>query len=661
MFTTLVKLLLLGTLVIQQPRSTTEILTDIETLIKEWKTPIPPPVESTFGKATIGATYNNFPAANAIATSLFTMPSSGTVSRLSIYFKGTSTSPDHEAGPAKGAIYASTAGEPGALVATTVEVIVPDNEDGWVDFVFTPGVPLVAGDYYLGINASTRKVGAMDTTGTNRNGADTYSDGPANPFPTSTISTLQKSIYATYVSSGEPPPPPPPGNAIVVQPGTGLQAALNAAPDGALIHLVAGGVYTGGVKIKKPVTIETGGITLPANQRVTLADASNFARVTTSMNLPAWDITASNVTIRKVSAYGAVGDLVLAGHGDASQTTLALQPENVTLDQVLLEGDVTNGLKRAVGLHAKNVTVKNSYIHQVFWVTDSSAIGGWNGTGPFNIVNNFISGGVETILIGGADPSIPGATPADILIEGNTLTFPLGWKGVKTRKNVVEFKTGKRITIQNNIIENSWTSGQVGWCLVITPSQYGGYPQATVEDLIFRQNIVRHCGGFASILGHGQNQSVRPTQTSARLAFSDNYIYDLDVALGDHGGLMILGNGPIDVSWTHNTISMNGNAFIRTSNDAPVPGFSFTGNLVNNIEPVDGQYYGLFLNGQYRGNELATRMPGAVFTGNAFVKVHATFKTNLPSNTWLATAADATYNQLTGIATGALTAFGRRP
>lgn len=154
----------------------------------------------TFGKTDIGtAQFNNFPTTNSSSVCRFTLTEPGVLNKLTIYYKGTSVSPLHEAGLVRGVVYDVVSGEPDTLVAETTPVNSPTT-DGWIDFPFSPPVELPAGDYYLGAHSATRKIGAMDTAGTNRTCTDTYSDGALVTWPIATdaTSTQQKSIYATY-------------------------------------------------------------------------------------------------------------------------------------------------------------------------------------------------------------------------------------------------------------------------------------------------------------------------------------------------------------------------------------------------------------------------------------------------------------------------------
>ena len=136
---------------------------------------------------------------------------------------------------------------------------------------------------------------------------------------------------------------------------------------------------------------------------------------------------------------------------------------------------------------------------------DSQAILGFNGPGPFKIVNNYLEGAGENIMFGGGDPSIPGLVPSDIEIRGNHLFKPLRWRPEAARstsgihwtvKNLLELKNAQRVLIEGNVLENVWAGEQNGSSVVLTPRNGGSAPWSVVQDVMFRNNIVRNAVGW---------------------------------------------------------------------------------------------------------------------------------------------------------------------
>ena len=122
------------------------------------------------------------------------------------------------------------------------------------------------------------------------------------------------------------------------------------------------------------------------------------------------------------------GTLIELGN-NASQTSSSLVPYNITLDRVYVHGQPYRGQKRCLTLDSASTDVLNSYFAECkHFGEDSQAIAGFNGPGPFRIINNYIEASTENIMFGGADPKISNLVPSDIEIRRNHITKPLGWR-----------------------------------------------------------------------------------------------------------------------------------------------------------------------------------------------------------------------------------------
>jgi hypothetical protein len=121
--------------------------------------------------------------------------------------------------------------------------------------------------------------------------------------------------------------------------------------------------------------------------------------------------------------------LLSFGTNGSSQTTLASVPHNIIVDRVYVHGDRTKGQKRCITLNGRSIEVLNSYVSECgSFDADAQAIIGYNGPGPFKIINNYLEGTGETIMFGGADPVITNLVPSDIEIRSNHITKPLSWR-----------------------------------------------------------------------------------------------------------------------------------------------------------------------------------------------------------------------------------------
>jgi hypothetical protein len=118
------------------------------------------------------------------------------------------------------------------------------------------------------------------------------------------------------------------------------------------------------------------------------------------------------------------GDLIALGEG-----TTATAPYDITMDRVYVHGHRYKGQRRGIALNARRVSVLNSYIADIASMSsDSQAICGWNGAGPFTIENNYLEASGENIMFGGADPAVTNLVPSDIVFRRNHFFKPLKWR-----------------------------------------------------------------------------------------------------------------------------------------------------------------------------------------------------------------------------------------
>jgi len=227
-----------------------------------------------------------------------------------------------------------------------------------------------------------------------------------------------------------------------VRGGESLQAAINAARPGDEIRLAPGATFTGNfvlpaVEGDRLITIRTdlADATLPpANQRVTPATASRFAKIVSPNTEPAlrtaprahhWRLMFIDFPATK----DGFGEIIRLGDGSSAQSDLSQVPYEITLDRVYVHGDPLYGQKRGIALNARTVTIRNSYISEIKAVgADSQAICGWNGPGPFSIENNYLEAAGEVFMLGGSDPPIQNLVSEDVLVRYNYMSRPMSWR-----------------------------------------------------------------------------------------------------------------------------------------------------------------------------------------------------------------------------------------
>lgn len=416
---------------------------------------------------------------------------------------------------------------------------------------------------------------------------------------------------------------------ITVPAGGDLQAALDAAKAGDTIVLEANAAYAGSFVLpRKPgteyITIRTSAsdTQLPPNTRVGPDDAPLMPKLLSSgKGLPALRTEPGahhyrliGIEIAPATQDALIYDLVSLGSGE--QTSLDDVPNNISIDRSYIHTFSDTPLKRGVALNSASTEITNSYIAGFKVVgQDSQAIGGWNGPGPFRIINNYLEGAGENVMFGGATPTISNLVPSDIEIRRNHFAKPRSWREgdpsyAGTRwsvKNLFELKNAQRVTIDGNLFEYNWADAQNGFAILFTPrSEDGAAPWAVVRDVAFTNNIVRHSGSVFNISGRDEPS---PSQQTTNIRIANNLFDDINNTWGG-GGIFLQVAGTAGVVVDHNTIFHSGN-IINAYGD-PTTGFVFT----NNIMPHN--QYGIKGDGRGSGND----------TINAFFP-DSTFKRNV--------------------------------
>jgi len=417
---------------------------------------------------------------------------------------------------------------------------------------------------------------------------------------------------------------PPSGRTIAVRAGGDLQSALNTAQPGDVITLEPGAVFRGNFSLPKKtgtawIVVRSGAPDekLPSpGTRVTPAFSPVMTKIVSPNSNPALSTEPGAHHYRLIGIEFAVAPSVkriysIVAFG-GTQSSEAETPHDLILDRCYVHGEPALTTFRGVLLNSASSAIIDSHVSEIHAAgNDSQSVLGYNGPGPFKIVNNFLEGAAENIMFGGADPKLSGLVPSDIEIRQNHLFKPLSWRpgnpgfgGVQwTIKNLLELKNAQRVLIEGNLLENN-----SGPALLLTPRNQGGRaPWSVVQDVVFRSNIVKNAASGFIMLA---SDDLRPSQTTKRIAVVNNLW--LGVTRRFFG---MTGGGPAgpleDVLIDHNTAIPVG--YATYFSETTVLRFRLTNNLFG---------FGAFGVTFPKADEgLAKRLPGAVIARNALASL----------------------------------------
>jgi hypothetical protein len=355
------------------------------------------------------------------------------------------------------------------------------------------------------------------------------------------------------------------GRIIRVPPGGNVQAALEQANGGDIVELQAGAVYDGTINLpNKPlndyVTIRSStAANLPPDKRVTRAQRSSMATITSGMfGRPAVQATNGAHHYRFVGIeFTASGKLfnygVVVLGGKESRT--ADVPHDIEIDRCYVHPAGSTVSRRGIAVNSAETTIKNSYIEGFgFPGEETQGVCGWNGTRNIHIINNYIEGGAENIMFGGADPSSAELIPQDIEVRSNHLNKPAEWNGKATVKTLFELKDAKRVQLVGNLLTNNWKGSAFR---ITVRNQDGGASFSTIEDVTIRDNIVDRAGEGINILGRDDTY---PSQTLKRLTIENNLFLNLAGGNGCEGsGYFVQITDGEEITVAHNTAFNSGN------------------------------------------------------------------------------------------------------
>ncbi len=384
---------------------------------------------TTFGTTTIGGTYDAF-APDRKRVNAYSLSQAGSVSKLSVYLQ-----PGYATGNAdiKGVIYADSNGSPGALIATSSQLVFPSTGTaGWYDLPFASPPSLTAGRYWIGVftGGPTHTAGYRYTSVNNSRAlnSNTYTSGPSNPFGSATIDSQQMSLYATY--SGQAPTPVPvnttaPGISGTAQAGQTLTASTGAwtnSPTGytyAWSRCDSGGANCAAVGTNSssyPVQNNDVGSTL----RVAVTASNGGGNSTPTSSSPTAVVTAAptpvpvNTTAPGISGTAQAGQTLTASTGAWTNS-----PTGYTYAWSRCDSGGANCA--AVGTNSSSYPVQNNDVGSTLRVAVTASNGGGNSTPTSSSPTAVVTAAPTPVPVNTTAPGISGTAQA-----GQTLTASTG-------------------------------------------------------------------------------------------------------------------------------------------------------------------------------------------------------------------------------------------
>lgn len=161
-------------------------------------------------------------------------------------------------------------------------------------------------------------------------------------------------------------------------------------------------------------------------------------------------------------------------------TTPDFQPNDVIIEHCIFDnGANITRTRRMISLNARSTTIRDSFIDGSwdYPPADSQGILGYNGVGPYVIENNYIHGGSENIMFGGATPSFNGEVESAIIkfnyfphIPERERHGPWNWTRSKPEGRVV--MAGRHVH-PSDVLVGTGSGGTKGWFMALNTGTVG--------------------------------------------------------------------------------------------------------------------------------------------------------------------------------------------
>jgi hypothetical protein len=412
------------------------------------------------------------------------------------------------------------------------------------------------------------------------------------------------------------------GNEIILDADGDLQAALKSAKFGDTIVLPAGVTYSGPFLLPYKgagsgtdadyITIRTsdlGGISkvgdrikprLHARAMPKIVSTNQYA-IGTEPRAHHYRFIGIEFSPADNSKY--VYNLVDLGASDYNSDSLF--PHHLIFDRCYVHSTGLGKARRGFALNSAETSIINSHVSGFAGEGDETqAIAGWNGPGPFHIINNYLEGGAEVLIFGGADPSIPNLIPSDIEIRRNYFYRPPEWAGKVTIKGSFELKNARRVIVDGNVFES--TNPRQTALVITVRNQSGKAAWSTIQDVEITNNLSRHANAGMNFLGKDDQF---PSGEAKNIRVANNLFVDVESPGESTYFIQISGGDSLIVE--HNTVQQIGNILSVYGN----PGKNFV--FRNNIIQYNSYGIACFIQGAACPDvPYCNCLPGAIVKGN---------------------------------------------
>lgn len=335
-----------------------------------------------------------------------------------------------------------------------------------------------------------------------------------------------------------------------------------------------------------------------------------------------------------------VDRVILCGHNDRTQTTLDLVPKNIRFVRTTIPAYAgKRGIEVNCAAEIDTATITmNGKRGQ-----DTQGIGVANTPGPVRMHGITITGGVESVMVGGDTIKIPGVYQSDITMEDFTLTHPVDWRGQGYGiKDLLELKACVRCIFRRGTLDGSFRDAQVGWAIVVTPRN-----GAIVQDVLFEDLKIRNAAGVINILGRSDNPPPTPEATSKIVLRRIDAVVAEELGRAfestqpsSMGIFALIGGGVNDMSIEDSTFVGDGPSFINVyaGDVITADGTKVKGDPMERLSVTGSTFpalkYGFMLFGVPHAGPTQKGVQQLTVIGNTITGAAPALKKNLPKNTF---------------------------